>query len=214
MSANRSAKTERDTPTRRASRSTVQSAAGSAWIADNACPTTGSRRPASQPVCAATAPRGDGESLRRTAAPRAARARSRFRRARCPIRARRCSAASRASPSSLHRPRRRDGCFGSAVSSGLKGRSSHPRKQHTSRDAIGTSAAELGHQRQRGRRRARTSTCRGGAHPRRTGEDVRVSLGKYEQVPSFRRIGSSPIAYPQHAPRAIRWYSMTRWRPA
>ena len=31
--------------------------------------------------------------------------------------------------------------------------------------------------------------------------------------PSSRRIGGSPTTCPQHEPRAIRWYSITRWAP-
>ena len=31
--------------------------------------------------------------------------------------------------------------------------------------------------------------------------------------PSPRRMGASPTACPQHVPRAIKWYSMTRWAP-
>ena len=49
-SVNLSARTDRETPTSRASPSTVQGSFGSPCSADRACPTTGSRSPASQPA--------------------------------------------------------------------------------------------------------------------------------------------------------------------
>jgi hypothetical protein len=114
---------------------------------------------------------------------------------------------------------------GSAASSGLYGRSSQPRKPHTIRarspppppssKAIGRGVEGRAYMAMFGSARIPGALESTWGSP----------LGNMMRSPSPRRTGSAPTAWPQHEPRAITWYSITRsapgitiaaisWRPA
>ena len=215
---NRSARTERETPDELAPAvrpSTPR--VGSPCSAASACPTTGSRNPG-EPAGLGGRQRLEvvGGSPRRTSAPTGAPGRSRRPRARCPTPARRCSAASPSHPVVACVACRRE----------VDDRRQR-REQRIVRTLVAAEEAADDRARARGRRRrarrpaaaasiGRANIDMSGAArmPGRARQDVRVALREHDEI-ALVADGSAPgrRRVPQHAPRAIRWYSMTRWAP-
>ena len=102
---------------------------------------------------------------------------------------------------------------GSAVSSGLNGRSSHPRKQQTTRARSGPPPPRSYTSGNGVVGRTNSDISRPARIPGALDSTCASPCGNTIRSPSLRRIGGSPTTCPQHAPRAIRWYSITRWAP-
>ena len=183
ISVNRSARTDRETPTSRASRSTVHASLGSPCSAPSACPTTGSRKPASQPVCGGrqrldvTADRlhehelGEAREDVLRARTRAARLLQRdVEQHSQPFRRRAFAARGEMDHRGQRGEQRIEGTLVAAQET-----ADEPRP-------LGASASHLVDERQRRRPARELRQVGSPSHPRRAGQDVRVALGQHEEV--------------------------------